>query len=115
MGRSSAGVQLGHPGFGISAGSFATQSETIEIHCPELCIARTAVLDYFQSPQQQRLLKIFSWEEEFILKPGKNLIKLLRMLSRDIGMPIGRPNMLIVDNKPMSSLLVSNFSFWESG
>jgi hypothetical protein len=109
MGRTTSGIQLGHPGFGISAGSFATQSETIEIHYPELSIARTAVLDYFHSPSQQRLHKIFSWEDEFILKPGKNLIKFLRMVSRDIGMPIGRPNMLIVDTKPMSSLLMKNY------
>jgi hypothetical protein len=109
MGRTTAGMQLGHPGFGISAGSFATQSETIEVHYPELSIARTAVLDYFHSPLQKRLEKIFSWEEEYVLKPGKNLIKLLRMVSRDIGMPIGRPNMLIVDSKPTSSLLLKNY------
>ena len=39
------------------------QCETIELHTAELSVARTAVLDYFQSPAQQRLEKIFTWEE----------------------------------------------------
>ena len=65
MGQTRDGRQLGHPGFGLSAGSFATQSETIEIHSAELSIARTAVLDYFTSPAQKRLDKIFSWVPTF--------------------------------------------------
>jgi len=44
-------------GFGIGVSTFATQSETLELHTPELAIARTAVLDYFQSPAQTRLGK----------------------------------------------------------
>ena len=52
MGKTIFNRQLGHPGFGISISTFATQGDTIEVHCPELCIARTAVLDYFQSPDQ---------------------------------------------------------------
>ena len=63
MGKTVTGRQLGHPGFGVGVGSFATQSETIELHSAELSIARTAVLDYFQSPAQRRLQKIFFWEE----------------------------------------------------
>ena len=55
------------PAAAAAVGSFATQSETIEVHYPELSVARTAVLDYFQSPSQNRLEKIFSWEDEFIL------------------------------------------------
>lgn len=103
MGRTVSGRQLGHPGFGISVGTFATQCETLEIHTPELCIARTAVLDYFQSPQQRRLEKIFSWEEEFLLKPGKNLIKYLRLVSKEIGLPIFKPHHHLLDSSPMSS------------
>jgi hypothetical protein len=29
--------------------------------------------------------KIFSWEEDFDLRPGKALIKYLRMVSKEIG------------------------------
>lgn len=106
MGRTITGRQLGHPGYGISVGSFATQSETLEIHTPELSIARTAVLDYFQSPQQRRLDKIFSWDEEYILKPTKNMVTFLRMIAREVGLPIIRPHFWLVDSMPTSSYLV---------
>jgi hypothetical protein len=105
-GRTVSGRQLGHPGFGVSVGTFATQCETLEVHTPELCVARTAVLDYFQSPHQRRLEKIFSWEEDFILKPGKNLIKYLRLVSKEIGLPIFKPHYLLIDGNPMTSNLV---------
>lgn len=107
MGKTVDGRQLGLPGFGISVGTFATQSETIEIHTPELCVARTAILDYFQSPFQRRLLKIFAWEEDFINKPGKPLIRFIRMVSREIALPISKPHMMLYDAKPISSQLVS--------
>lgn len=61
MGQSRDGRQLGIYGFGIGVAGFAQQTDTIEIHTPELHIARTAVLDYFQSPQQRKLSKIFTW------------------------------------------------------
>lgn len=47
-------------GFGISMASFDTQSETIELHTPDLCVARQAILDYFYD--QKSLKKIFNWE-----------------------------------------------------
>jgi hypothetical protein len=47
-------------GYGISMASFDTQSETIELHTPELCVARAAILDYFY--EQKSLKKIFNWE-----------------------------------------------------
>ncbi len=52
------GIQLGVAGFGTTVSTFAEQTETMEIHCPELSVARTAVIDYFQSPLQQRLEKV---------------------------------------------------------
>ena len=107
MGKTVSGRQLGHPGFGISVGTFASQSETLEIHTPELAVARTAVLDYFQSPQQRRLEKIFSWEEHFELKPGKNLIKYLRMVAKEVGFPVQRPHYWLLDNNPICSIMVS--------
>ena len=93
----------------MSVGTFATQSETLEIHTPELCIARTAVLDYFQSPHQRRLEKIFAWEEDFILKPGRNLIRYLRMVSKEIGLPIFKPHFYLLDANPLSSNLMKNY------
>ena len=44
---------------------------TKQVHYAELNIARTAVLDYFQSPAQKQLDKIFTWEDDFKLRPGK--------------------------------------------
>lgn len=110
MGRTITGRQLGRPGYGISVGSFATQSETVEIHTPELCVARTAVLDYFQSPSQRRLDKIFAWEEDYILKPGRNLIRYLRMVSKEIGLPVFKPHFYLVDGNPMTSNLVNIYT-----
>mgnify|MGYP006198736667 CR=1 FL=1 len=40
------GKQLDIPGFGVGVAAFAEQTETIEVHAPELHVARTAVLDY---------------------------------------------------------------------
>lgn len=111
LGRTVSGRQLGHPGYGISISTFAYQCETLEIHTPELSIARTAILDYFQSPNQRRYEKIFSWEEEYILKPGKNLIKYLRLVSKEIGLPIFKPHHLLLDGAPMTSNLVGILSF----
>ena len=45
MGKTTSGKQLGHSGYGLSVGSFATQTDTMLIHVPELVVARTAVLD----------------------------------------------------------------------
>ena len=42
MGQTRDGVQLGLAGFGLSVSSFAEQSETIEMHTPELALARTS-------------------------------------------------------------------------
>ena len=75
MGQTRDGKQLGVAGYGLSVGTFAEQTETIEAHYSELNVARTAVLDYFQSPAQQELSKIFSWENHFQLRPGKHLIQ----------------------------------------
>jgi len=108
-GRTATGRQLGHPGFGIGIGNFATQSETIEFHNAELCIARTAVLDYFLSPAQRRLEKIFRWEESFLLVPGKGLIKYMRNVARDIGLAIAKPHLMLCDGCPITSDLMKNY------
>jgi len=109
LGKTVSGRQLGHSGFGISVGTFATQCETLEIHSPELNIAKTAVLDYFQSPSQRRLEKLFSWEENFNNKPGKTLIKYIRSVCREIGYSSPSPHLLLVDGSPISSFLMKNY------
>ena len=43
MGQTIDGRPLGFTGFGLSVGTFAEQTETIEVHYPELNVARTAV------------------------------------------------------------------------
>lgn len=49
------GRRLGFPGFGLGLGGFAAQVETIEVHTLELSVAATSMLDYFGSPDQNRL------------------------------------------------------------
>lgn len=107
-GKTVSGRQLGHPGYGISISTFATQSETIESHYPELCIARTAVLDYFQSPAQRRLQKLFTWEVSYELKPTKHLIMYLREVAREMALGTSTPHLLLVDGLPQTSHAVIN-------
>jgi hypothetical protein len=109
MGQTRDGRQLGVPGFGISVGSFATQSETIEVHYPELSVARTAIIDYFESPVQRCLKKIFSWEEDFVNKPGVNLIKYLRSVSREVAFSNSKPHAELFDGSPQISMLMKNY------
>jgi len=110
MGQTRDGRQLGLPGYGLSPSSFATQTETIEAHAPELCVARTRVLDYFQSPQQRRLDKIFNWERHYELTPDRALIKYLRNVGREIALSDGNPHLLLMDGSPVeNSLLKRNY------
>ena len=51
--------------------TFAEQTETMEVHVPQVCVRRTAVLDYFQSPEQKQLHKIFTWENAFPVRPNR--------------------------------------------
>ena len=48
-------------------------------------------------------------EEHFYNKPGKPLIKYLRMISREIGLPNFQPHRMLVDTMPTSSMLVRLF------
>ena len=50
-----------HSPYGIDTSSFAEQSETCEVHTPELNVARSGVLDYFGA--QTKTVKIFSFEK----------------------------------------------------
>jgi hypothetical protein len=108
-GKTVLGKQLGVPGFGISISTFATQCETIELHNAELSVARTAILDYFQSPAQKRLEKMFEWEFEYHVRPDKNTVRYLRMVAREIGYGNPRPHFGLIDSNPMSSLLMKNY------
>ena len=80
MGQSVHGDTL-HAPYGIDASLFAKQSETCEVHTPELNIARCGVLDYFAA--QQNTEKIFTWEKgkkiqkstnEFLLAIAKDQV-----------------------------------------
>eukprot|EP00808_Paulinella_micropora_P027890 g22517.t1 len=105
MGETRDGKQLGIPGFGLSVATFATQTETMEVHTPELSVARTAVLDYFQSPQQRILEKIFTWEDNYFMKPGKTLTRYLRNVNRELSAPVPTPYTCLLDNYPMAPLM----------
>ena len=96
--------------YGISPSSFATQTETIEAHTPELCVARTRILDYFQSPAQRRLEKIFNWERHYELRPDRALIKYLRAVQREIALSDSNPHLLLIDGSPIeNSILKRNY------
>jgi hypothetical protein len=109
MGQDKSGQQLGLHGFGIDVGSFSTQTETAVLHTPELAIARTAILDYFDSPVQRKLEKIFCWDKNFALNPGRALVKYLRMIAREIALPSTNPHSLMCDHLPESSKILKNY------
>jgi hypothetical protein len=109
MGQCRDGQQLGIPGFGLSVSSFASQTATIELHEPELCVARTAVLDYFLSPEQQELQKIFTWEDNYHLRPTKNMMKYLRNVCREIAAPLTDCHKLLLTTEPKTSMLLLNY------
>ncbi|KAJ8602501.1 hypothetical protein CTAYLR_001253 [Chrysophaeum taylorii] len=108
-GQTASGRQLGLRGYGLSAGTFATQTTSIECHVPELAVARAAVLDYFSSPEQRGLEKIFAFEDRFELRPGKPLIALLRSLCREITLATPNPHLELCDALPCTSNLLKNF------
>jgi hypothetical protein len=103
------GRQLGFPGFGLSVGTFAEQTETMEVHYPELSVARTAVVDYFSSPDQRRLDKVFDWESDFVMRPTRSLIKMLRHMCRSLAWNSVAPHQLLLDARPECSLLFKQF------
>ncbi|CAE7676808.1 unnamed protein product, partial [Symbiodinium microadriaticum] len=70
-------------GFGLSMAAFDTQSETIELHTPELSVARAAVLDYFS--QQKSLTKIFNWQDGHHL--DENTAEFLASVCADLAFP----------------------------
>ena len=69
-------------------------------------MARTRVLDYFQSPAQRRLDKIFNWERHYELKPDRALIKYLRNVQREIGYSDANPQMLMIDGAPVENSII---------
>eukprot|EP00808_Paulinella_micropora_P006835 g75373.t1 len=99
MGQLRDGKQLGIPGFGLTCSTFQTQIETTEIHNMELSVARTAVLDYFQSPEQRALEKIFVWEANYYLKPEKTLIRYIRNICRELAASVPMPHLEMQDQR----------------
>jgi hypothetical protein len=81
----------------------------MEVHYAELCITRTAVLDYFQSEEQKRLAKIFSFEENYKLHPGRELIKYLRAIGREVASQVSAVHTELQDGLPEQSLLLRNY------
>jgi hypothetical protein len=81
----------------------------MEVHYAELSVTRTAVLDYFQSEEQKRLAKIFSFEEHYELHPGKELVKYLRAIGREVASHVSAVHTELLDDLPESSLLLRNY------
>ena len=81
----------------------------MEVHYAELSVTRTAVLDYFQSEEQKRLAKIFSFEEHYKLHPGKELVKYLRAIGREVASKVSAVQTELLDDLPESSLLLRNY------
>jgi hypothetical protein len=53
--------------------------------------------------------KIFDWEEDFVLKPTRPLIKMLRHMCRSLAWTSVSPHLLLVDHRPESSFLFKQF------
>jgi hypothetical protein len=68
-----------HAPYGIDTSSFAEQSETCEVHTPELNVARSAVLDYFAA--QTKTTKIFSFEKGN--KPQKTTTEFMQAITKE--------------------------------
>jgi hypothetical protein len=68
-----------HAPYGIDTSSFAEQSETCEVHTPELNVARSSVLDYFSA--QTKAIKIFSFEKGN--KPQKSTTEFLQAVASE--------------------------------
>jgi len=76
-------------GYGISTGNFGSQSETIEVHTPELHIARTAVLDYFES---QHVSRMMNWEVTSL--PEEETMKFFGEICGMLAFPLQLPGYL---------------------
>ena len=122
FGCTTKGKQLGLPGYGLDVGSFAIQTATCQIHAPELVAARTAVLDYFRSPSQRRLEKIYDWERDFVLRPTRPGVKYMRSILREsansaaaVGMDAHGTGasgivMMLLTRAPTSSVIQRDYS-----
>ena len=94
-------------GFGLNLESFGSQSETIEMHTPELNIARTAIIDYFESQYQLPLNKLFNWDQGHRFE--ETVGQFLAGVCSDLAFPVSdkhlisymiTPNALINKNYP---------------
>jgi len=73
--------------YGLSTGMFGSQSETIEVHQPELNLARTAIIDYFSD--QQHFVpdhnQIFCWEKGQL--PENSMSRFLSQICTELAFP----------------------------
>ena len=108
-GQRACGRQLGHRGYGLSCETFATQTAAIEAHAPALAVCRSAVLDYFNSPDQRGLEKIMAFEDAFELRPARLTVALLRNLCRELSLATPNPHLELCDALPCTSNVMKNF------
>ena len=103
--------------YGLSTGPFGTQSETIEVHKPELSIARTAVLDYFSA--QKNFVKIFDWESNYPLVFQEGTDQWLYQVSRELAFPdppsamVDGSNPYIIKNYPEFACFRDIAFYWK--
>jgi len=109
MGETRDGDKKVSKGFGISMERLAKQSETISVHSPELNVARTEVLDYFQSAYQQNLDTIFPWDEDHWPKPGRHTIRLFRNVCRERGFHRTNPHFILLTRNPITEKMDKNY------
>jgi hypothetical protein len=90
-------------GYGLSVGKFGDQSETIEVHTPELNIARTAVLDYFADQRDDIPItnQIFCWENGMAPEQATN--RLLAEICDELGKLVGPMPFVALLNRPFAS------------
>ncbi|KAH8048644.1 hypothetical protein JL721_11890 [Aureococcus anophagefferens] len=87
----------------------AELTAAIEAHAPALAVCRSAVLDYFSSPDQRGLEKIMAFEDAFELRPGRPTVALLRNLCRELSLATPNPHLELCDALPCTSNVMKNF------
>eukprot|EP00756_Hemistasia_phaeocysticola_P010307 Hpha_TRINITY_DN15008_c2_g11::TRINITY_DN15008_c2_g11_i1::g.123864::m.123864 len=91
----------GHSPYAPTAGPYAVQSETIVTTAPEVCVARTAILDYFSAvnakvPEDQQ---VFAWEDGLERGHHRATLRLLRQIAAAEAFPMDAVHMYVLGKR----------------
>jgi len=90
---------------GLSTSQFAAQSEVIEVHTPELNIARTSVLDYFHGLALDN--HILTWENGNGFQAETN--QLFAHMAQKLGFPLGGLEAYMTGEGNWHWLIIKNY------